>query len=144
MVVIQHHGEFKVLMKRNRKMSDQVVNWKNEIGTIAGAFRPDDTKESWLGRAFTQVRKLNQKITFRHLTSLYYGHVTDPKFSIAISIISAAEKARLEAARNDASRLAEIYQNAAGALSEIDQNIHRDDIDALVSAARILGALNRA
>ncbi len=133
-----------MLSKRNRKMSDHVINWKNEIGTIAGAFRPDDTKDSWLGRAHAAVAKLNKNISFRHITSLYYGHVLDPKYSVAATVLSAAEMARLEEARRDAQRLANIYQNAAEALNEIDQDFHRHNIDALVSAARILGTLDRA
>jgi len=126
-----------VLMDQGRKLMGQVINWKNEIGTIAGPFLPTDTKTSWLSRAASKCA-----VSVRQITSLYYGHITDPKYSVASSVLSAADKARLEQARQDALRLADIYQKAAGAFSEIDQNIHRDKIDALVSAARILGDLN--
>lgn len=126
-----------MLMDQGRKLMDQVVNWKNEIGTIAGPFLPTDTKTSWLSRAAVKCA-----VSVRQITSLYYGQITDPKFSVAKSVLTAADKARLEQARKDALRLAEIYQNAAGALSEIDQNTHRDNINALISAARILGTLD--
>lgn len=128
-----------MLMDQGRKLMDQVVNWKNEIGTIAGPFLPTDTKTSWLSRAASKCA-----VSARQITSLYYGHITDPKYSVASSVLSAADKARVEQARKDALRLAEIYQNYAGALSEIDQNIHRDKIDVLVGAARILSTIDSA
>ena len=124
-------------MDQGRKLMDQVVNWKNEIGAIAGPFLPTDTKTSWLARAAAKCA-----VSVRQITSLYYGQIDDPKYSVARSLLVAAEKARLEAARKDALRLAEIYENAAGALSEIDQNTHRDNINALISAARILSTLD--
>lgn len=123
----------------DRKLMGYVIDWKNEISAIAGPFLPADTKESWLGRA---ARKC--AVSARHIKSLYYGHVTDPKFSVASSVLSAADQARLDDARKDAARLADIYASAAGGLREIDENFHRETIDALVHASRVLGSMDRA
>ena len=128
-----------MLSDQGRKLMGQVINWQNEIGTVAGPFLPTDTKQSWLARA---SRKCS--VSFRHIQSLYYGHVRDPKFSVATSILSAADQARIEEAKRDAARLANVYQSAAQALGNIDPDFHRGNIDALVNAARILGSLDSA
>lgn len=132
-----------MLSDQGRKLMNQVINWESEIGTVAGPFRPGDTKDSWLGRAHSAVRKFNAKVSFRQIRSIYYGHVTDPKHSVASSILSAADQARLEEARRDAAKLADIYQTTAQTLVNIDPDFHRSNIDALVNAARILGTLDR-
>jgi hypothetical protein len=90
------------------------VNWSDEISTIAGKF--DGNRKGWLSRAARKADK----------------------------ILSAADQARLEEAKRDAAKLADIYQSAAQALGNVDPDFHRDNIDALVNAARILGALDRA
>jgi hypothetical protein len=127
-----------MLMDQDRKLMSMVIDWKNEIGAVAGPFLPTDTKQSWLARAARRCA-----VSARHITSLYYGHVTDPKFSVAASVLSAADQARLQEARRDAQKLAEIYQNTAVALGNIDPDFHRGDIDALVNAAGVLRSLDR-
>lgn len=116
-----------------------VIDWKNEIGSIAGPFLPTDTKQSWLSRAARRAG-----VSVRHITSLYYGHAKDPKYSVASKVLSAADQARIEEARSDAAKLAGIYASAAGGLREIDEDFHRQTIDALVHASRVLGAMDRA
>lgn len=128
-----------MVIKKDRNLMSVVIDWKNEIGSIAGPFLPNDTKQSWLARA---SRRAN--VSLRHITSLYYGHAKDPKYSVASNVLSAAEQARLEDARRDAARLADIYASAAGGLREIDENFHRETIDALVHASRVFGSLDRA
>jgi hypothetical protein len=124
--------------KTENRMST-TVNWKGEIGTIAGAFLPSDTKESWLARAAAAA-----KVSFRQVRSLYYGQTTDPKYSVAVKVLSAADRARLEEAQSDARKVADIYRGRAEALAHIDEDFHRPEIDALVTAARILGGGDRA
>jgi hypothetical protein len=132
-----------MLTDQDKKLMNAITNWEKEIGTIAGPFLPTDTKDSWLGRAHREIAKLNPKVSLRHVKSLFYGHVQDPKHSVASSVLSAADRARLEAARRDARQLAETYRSAANALANIDENFHRGDIDALVHAARVLGSVDR-
>jgi hypothetical protein len=116
---------------------NQTVDWQQQISLIAGPFRETDTKESWWARA---ARLSGLK--FWHVKALYKGELKDPKYSVAFKILTAADKARIQEAQRNAAELANIYQSAAQALDNIDPHLHRGNIDALVSAARILGALN--
>lgn len=116
-----------------------VIDWKNEIGAIAGPFSPNDTKESWLARAARR-----SSISLRHIKSLYYGHVKDPKHSVASSVLSAAELARKTEARKDASRLATRFETIAGGMNATDPDFYRADVDSLVNAARILREMDSA
>lgn len=114
---------------------NRTLSWQDEITAIAGPRNSNDTRESWLARA---ARKSG--ISFWHVKALFYGQLTDPKYSIASKIISAADRARIQEARRDADQLANIYQAAAVSLARVDEDFHRTSIDALVEAARILGA----
>lgn len=138
-----HERKVAVLTKQDKKMMDQVINWEREIGDIAGPFQPTDTKESWLARAYAAISKKNPNVTYRHLRSLFYGHVRDPKFSVAQSVLSAAEQARIEAAKREASQLATRFEEAAGGLDAKDSDFYRPDVLALLDAARKLRALDR-
>jgi hypothetical protein len=117
----------------------RTLDWASQIEVIGGPMGFGDTRESWLARV---ARKSGA--TFRQIKALYYREVNDPKFSLAAQIITAADRARIEEARRDAAKLANTYQSTAQALGNIDQDFHRSDIDALVSAARILGSLDSA
>ncbi len=117
----------------------RTLNWAEEIGVVAGPLQPNDTRESWLARA---ARKAG--LSYRQCKSLFYGQTKDPRHSVASKLLSAADRARIEEARRDAAKLAGVYQSAAHALGNIDENFHRGNIDALVNAARILGSLDSA
>lgn len=123
--------------KASGKMSIVEVNWQSEIGVIAGPY--DGNRKGWLSRA---ARRAN--VTYRTVKALYYGESKNPRHSIAASILGAAEQARIEEAKRDGAELARIYQSTADALRQIDADFHRDQIDALVEAARILGAKDSA
>ena len=128
-----------MLSNRSKKPMDQVINWKEQIGAIAGPYLPTDTKTSWLARA---ARKAS--LSLRHIQSLYYGQVTDPKFSVAASIINAANQAKIEEARRNVAQVAGLYLSHAEKLEAIDADFHREQIDALVNAARILSGRDRS
>lgn len=132
-----------MLSDQGRKLMSYVTDWKTEIGTIAGPFLPNDTKESWLSRAYKEVRRLNpeltKRLTFRHFTSLFYGRVPDPKYSVAAGVLSAADQARIDEARRDVEKVAQLYRVHAERLTAIDPDFHSEQINALLSAARILG-----
>lgn len=110
-----------------RKM-DRVAYWATEIELIAGPRLANDTRESWLARAARRAG-----ITFRQCKALYYGEMIDPKVSVAIGVVAAAQ-----AARREASALASRFENAAGGLNAIDKDFHGADIAALIYAARRL------
>lgn len=120
--------------KVSEKMS-AAVNWQDEIGDIAGPF--DGNRKGWLARA---ARSAN--VPLRQIKALFYGESDDPKLSVGMKIISAAEQARLNKARKDAAVLAGIYRQHAQALAAKDPDHNRGEIDALVTAARILGGGN--
>lgn len=110
------------------------VNWSEMIGVIAGPMAPSDTRESWLARAARRAG-----ITYRQAKALRYGETRDPKHSVAVSVLSAADRARIDEAMCDARKTAENYHRFAEMLTHVDADFHRHQIDALVAAARILG-----
>ena len=120
--------------KVSEKM-DTAINWQNEIGAIAGPF--DGNRKGWLARAARAA-----KVPLRQVKALYYGESDDPKLSVGMKIMSAAEQARIGEARKDAAVVAGIYRRHAEALAVADPDFHRPEIDALLTAARILGNRN--
>ncbi|EKS37789.1 hypothetical protein HMPREF9696_01739 [Afipia clevelandensis ATCC 49720] len=125
-------------MKKDKNVMNVIanVNWKDEIGVIAGPFQPTDTKQSWLSRA---ARKAN--VSVRYITSLYYGHVKDPKFSVASSVLSAAELARIEATRREAAQLASRFEITAEGLNAKDADFFGAEINSLLDAANRLRSM---
>ena len=126
-----------MLSDQVKKMMSQVIDWKTEIGVVAGPFLPSDTKQSWLARA---SRKCS--VSLRHIQSLYYGHANDPKFSVASNILSAADQARIEEARRDVEKVAGFYRNYAQRLEAIDADFHSEQINAMLSEARAFSKQN--
>ncbi|WP_210161300.1 hypothetical protein [Afipia clevelandensis] len=127
-----------MVMKKDKNVMNVIanVNWKDEIGVIAGPFQPTDTKQSWLSRA---ARKAN--VSVRYITSLYYGHVKDPKFSVASSVLSAAELARIEATRREAAQLASRFEITAEGLNAKDADFFGAEINSLLDAANRLRSM---
>jgi hypothetical protein len=104
----------------------QVLNWSSQIEVIAGPY--SGNRKSWLSRA---ARKSGA--TFRQIKSLYYGECKDPKTSVALGVLTAAEKARREASEQ-ASR----FESLAGAMNASDPDFYSSDVLALIDAARTL------
>ena len=111
----------------------RTLDWQEQIATIAGPRQPSDTRESWLARA---ARKSGA--SFWHIKALFYGQLTDPKYSIAYKILSAADRARIQEAQRDATVVANFFNSHAQALANVDPDFHRSQIDAFVEAARIV------
>src|SRR5690349_19400162 len=107
----------------------RAINWQDEIGMIAGPY--SGNRKGWLAKA---ARVAN--VSYRQVKALYYGEVSNPRLDTALSLIKAAEQARLKEARRDAEQVAEIYRRHAEALAVADQDFHRPEIDALLTAAR--------
>ena len=112
----------------------RTLNWREYIAQAAGPMKIGDTRESWLARAARASR-----VSYRQIKSLYYGQTNDPKASIAIGILCAAEKARSEA-----SDLASKFESLAGQINATDQNLYSADVLALINAARALRGLDSA
>jgi hypothetical protein len=102
------------------------IDWRTEISAVAGPFQ--GYREDWL---LTAAQKSGT--SFRQIKRLYYGECKDPKFSVAVGVLSAAEKARSEA-----EKLAAKFEMAAGILNADGKNKNRNDVLTLLSAASLL------
>ena len=112
----------------------RVLSWPSEIEAIAGAKHSGDTRESWLARAARRAG-----ITYRQCRALYYGETSDPKVSVAISVIGAAQ-----AARREALQLAARFETLAGGMSAADPDFYSEDVLALLDAARRIRGVDRS
>lgn len=117
-----------------RKMS-VAVNWQREIEQIAGPY--EGNRKAWLAGAARAA-----KCNYRQVKALYYEETTDPKHSVASKILSAADQARLNQAKQNVQLAAQNYATHAAALERLDPDQYREQIDALVNAARLLGERN--
>jgi hypothetical protein len=115
----------------------QAINWADEIGVIAGPF--NGNRKGWLARAARTAG-----VTYRQIKALYYGEHDDPRHSVAIKLLDAAQEARIQRAKCDALNVAEFFSRHAQALAESDPNFHRQRIDEFVAAARAIGGGDRA
>ncbi len=113
------------MLDRKNKMFD-LINWKNEIGAAAGLYQ--GSRKNWLARAAHKSGG-----TYQQIESLFYGRCNDPKVSVALGVLSAAERER-----NEARALATKFEMAAGVLNESNKDRNRDDVLALLRAARAL------
>src|SRR6266851_8898675 len=104
---IAHQDSGKSENRGENIVMNRTVDWQTEIAAIAGPLRSSDTRESWLARA---ARK--STATYWHIKALWYRELTDPKYSVAYKVLSAAEKARAEA-----SELASRFESLAGAMN---------------------------
>ena len=125
-----------MLMDQGRKLMGYVIDWRDEISAVAGPFLPTDTKQSWLARAARRA-----DVSLRHITSLYYGHAKDPKYSVASKVLSAAELARIEATRREAAQLASRFEITAEGLNAKDADFFGAEINSLLDAANLLRSM---
>lgn len=108
---------------------------RHEIATIAGPREWNDTRESWLNKVCRKV----PSIPFRTVKALWYGEIHNPDHR------AARELKRVAAdiiACQEASALAAQFNSIAGGLLEKDTEFFSEDIAALRSLARKLGAQN--
>lgn len=112
------------------------VDWKTEIEDIAGPY--DGNRKSWLSRAARRAA-----VSYRQIAGLYYDQVKDPKFSVASSVLSAAEHARIEATRKEASVLASRFAVTAEGLNAKDPDFFSAEINSLEYAADLLRTMAR-
>lgn len=105
---------------------------RDVIATVAGPRTWTDTRESWLARAARRAG-----INYRAAKALWYGEINDPEHRAARRMTEAAQRH----GRQQAQELAQRFDGIAGALVAADADFHRDDIAALVSAARALRGL---
>jgi hypothetical protein len=121
---------------RDRSMP-RSIDWQCEIGVIAGPY--DGNRKGWLARA---ARKSGA--TYRQIKALWYGESVNPKVSVAIDVLKAAQEAREEARR-----LATQFESLAGAMNAgamnaSDPDFYCEDVHTLIDAARKIRGLDRA
>lgn len=124
------------MWKKSAAMSELTV--RDAIGALAGPRGFGDTRESWLAKA---ARK-SGIISFRMMRSLWNGEISDTANHWAVHMVK-RQAAELQG-RAEAARLASMYESAAEGMRVRDADFHRDDIAALVRAARILRGEDRA
>jgi hypothetical protein len=112
------------------------IDWKNQIEDIAGPY--DGNRKSWLSRAARRA-----SVSYRQIAGLYYDQVKDPKFSVASSVLSAAEQARIEATRKEAAVLASRFAVTAEGLNAKDPDFFSAEINSLEYAAHLLRTMAR-
>jgi hypothetical protein len=104
------------------------------IAAVAGPVQLSDNRKSVLSRAAR-----NSGLTFRQVKALFYGEITDPYHRAARKLKDAA----VQAGRKEARSLAAQFETIAGGLNARDEDFHREDVAALIGAARLLRGLDR-
>ena len=80
-------------------------------------------------------------ISFRTARSLWNEEIDDPEHLAAKAV---RQQAQIAEAKRDAEVVANFFSRHAQALANIDQDFHREQIDAFVAAARALSNRDRA
>lgn len=124
-------------MEKQVAKMEHAVNWADQIGIIAGPF--DGNRKGWLARAARSAG-----VTYRQIKALYYGENGDPRHSVATRILSAAEQARVQEARCDALKVADILTRYAQTAAASDADFNGPQIDAALSVLRQFGGGNSA
>jgi hypothetical protein len=119
------------MMEKSSKMSA-----REAMITLAG--RPPSY--GGLPRWLSKIAK-STGISFRTARSLWNEEITDPDHLAAKAV---RQQAQIEEAKRDAAIVAEFFNRRAQALSNIDPDFHREQIDAFVAAARALGGRDSA
>lgn len=83
-------------------------------------------------------------ITFRTARSIWNGEIEDENHLAVRRLRQVLQEETLRKARRDAQQVAGLYRQYAETLAATDPNSNRSEIDALLTAARILGGRNSA
>lgn len=93
-----------------------------------------------LARWLTKISKA-AGISFRTARSLWNEEITDPEHLAAKAV---RQQAQIEEAKRDAAVVENFFSRRAQALTNIDPDFHRSEIDALLEAARIVSGRDRS
>lgn len=116
------------MLEKSSKMST-----REAIALLAGPYHGN--RDRWLANAAKRVTG----VSFRTIRSLWHNEITDPDHLAALAV---KRQAQILEAQRDAAKLADVYESAAQAMGNVDPDFYRNQIDVLVGAARILGALD--
>ena len=102
------------------------------VAAAAGPRLWNDTRESWLARAARR-----SGVSYRQAKALFYGEIQDADHRTA-------RRMREAAGQHEAGQLAQRFEALASSLQSRDADFHREDIAALLHAARALSRLGRS
>lgn len=111
----------------SEKASKGMSTVQEAIGVLAGPF--EGNRKGWLGRVKVEG------VSYRTVRSFWYREIEDETHLAARALKRAAE---IEKAKREAQSLAARYETIARGLNVTDQDFHREDVAALLHAARIL------
>lgn len=104
------------------------------IAAVAGERSWNETRESWFARAARQTG-----VSFRQVKAAFYGEISDDNHRTARLLKDAADRK----GKQEASQLANQFEQIARAIDATDSNFHGEDVAALLHAARMLRGLDR-
>lgn len=117
------------MLEKSSKMST-----RDAIAVLAGPY--SGNRDRWLANAAKSVTG----VSFRTMRSLWHGEITNPDHLAAQAVI---RQARILEARRDAQVVANFFHSHAQALADADPALHRNEIDAFLEAARLVGGRDR-
>lgn len=117
------------MVEKSSKMST-----REAMITLAGSPPAYGEMPRWLAKVAKTAG-----ISFRTARSLWLGEIDDPEHLAAKAV---RQQAEIEEARRDAKVVANFFSRHAQALTNIDPDFHREQIDAFVAAARALSNRN--
>jgi hypothetical protein len=131
-----------------KKAAAMSATVRDAIGVLAGPRGFGDTRESWLARAasksFAHSKKLGgPSVSFRMMRSLWNGEISEATQPDHWAVHTVKQQATELQGKLEAGRLAATYERVAEGMRARNADYHRDDIDALVRAARILRGEDR-
>ena len=118
------------MVEKSSKMST-----REAMITLAGSPPAYGEMPRWL----TRIAK-SAGISFRTTRSLWLGEIDDPNH---LATLAVKRQAQIAEAKHDAEVVANFFNSHAQALSNVDPDFHRDQIDAFLEAARIVGGRDR-
>jgi len=107
----------------------------NGFNLIAGPY--DGNRKGWLSRAAARAH-----VSYRQIRALWYGETSDPKFSVANSVLGAGAKARLEMERVRYASAAEYLRSHSERLANVDPEFHREEIERSRRAADFISRVD--
>jgi len=117
------------MLEKSSKMSTRTA-----IAILAGPY--NGNRDRWLANAAKAV----DGVSFRTMRSLWHNEIKDPDHLAAQAV---RRQAQILEAKRDAAVVANFFYSHAQALTNIDPDFHRDQIDAFLAAARIISGRDR-
>ena len=106
-----------------------------ELCIVVAAPRPLEPQKIWFVRGARMAA-----ISFRQFKAVFRGEIKDPEHKSVRRLRAAAERK----GKDEAAELAQRFASIAEAMNAADQDFYREDVAALLYAARALSSLDRS